>query len=126
MKMCNHKGLCCAVCRRLPIVTDEEKRILASGKTLNELMADVYNNYGKESGDGDGLKSINDALDTLESLFSFDSSSTDTPSDDSITREDLSVENLFYIHNDVVNVQFKYNDYVITFCPFCGNTFIIS
>lgn len=121
MEMVNHKGLCCYACKRLPVITDEEKKILASGKTLNELMASVYNSYGKKL--SDDFKSINDALDNLESLFSFDNPGS--PSDNLVTREDFSVENMFYVYNNAVNVQFKYNDHVITFCPFCGNTFII-
>lgn len=116
------KGKGCPMCRRIPVLSNEELQQLQDGKFLHGL---VENAHGVSEPDGNhsAVDTMNSILDNLEALFGFGSAPTDANQNQmsKVTEEDLKTDQIIYCHNDIFYLRGKRQDYTVMYCPFCGN-----
>ena len=124
MKIKNLQGLRCTYCSRLPVLTDEEMKLLNEGQPLNEVMQNAYNlDKAHELVSGDNnMQDANNVLSGLLDMFADDTEKTVDDTSTSLTESDVATETLFYIYKETVYAQFKYNNHRMIYCPFCGKS----
>ena len=128
----------CNMCRRIPVLNDEDKQWLDSGQPLQSLVMGEYDrtHQGSLNSSGelkdisaymakesDAVNAMNSAMDNLEALFGFDTKSEIKEDDilSGVTEADANFDHVIYQYDHISYLCTRRKDYPMMFCPFCGN-----
>ncbi|MDE5885669.1 MAG: hypothetical protein K2H29_11430 [Oscillospiraceae bacterium] len=117
----NGKG--CSMCRRIPVLSEEDVQKLQNGEFLHKLIEKNAQDMKNPVVNHSATDTMNSVLDNLEALFGFGAvPAGDTVQEQNeVTEEDLSIDQIMYCYQEKFYLRGKRQDYTVQFCPFCGN-----